>query len=150
MKKSSFHYTACGLKNIYLLNGFKFHQTPYGKTISIENINGLHSAIAQDIITNHPQLSGDEVRFLRKEMDLSQQRLSVLLGVDTQTVARWEKGVTDIPTSADRIIRLLFREKSKQNPEVLKLIERLNEIEDTAIDRHHCFEETKNGWKVTA
>ena len=149
MNDELFHYTLCGLDYIYLVNGVTRHETPYGSGISIENLDGLHTAIADDIVRNRAHLSGQEIRFLRKEMDLAQQGLANWLGVDVQTIARWEKEISELPTTADRMIRLIWREHSQQTPEVRAMIERLNVIDDDGIHRR-CFEETANGWQTAA
>ncbi|HEX4839910.1 MAG TPA: helix-turn-helix domain-containing protein [Rhabdochlamydiaceae bacterium] len=90
-----YHYTECGLNNIYLLNGYKFIQTSRGKAVSIKDIDGLHKAIGLFLATAKKDLSGDEIRFLRHELLLSQLTLARLLGVSEQAVHRWEKGKVD-------------------------------------------------------
>jgi hypothetical protein len=40
MSKSMYHYTECGLRNVYLKNGYCLRNTAYGETVSIENIRG--------------------------------------------------------------------------------------------------------------
>lgn len=144
-----YHYTLCGLGDVYLVNGFTRHDTPYGSGVSIEDVAGLHRVIAEDIIRRRARLDGAEVRFLRKELDLSQNGLAVLLGVDTQTVARWEKGQSDVPGPADRLIRALYREQASGNPEVRGLIDAMADL-DEIEHRHRCFEETSEGWRAAA
>ncbi len=76
-----FHYDLCGLRNIWLKNGFEFHDTPYGRSVAIHDVDGLHKAIGMHLINNKPRLSPLEVRFLRKELNLSQVNLAKWLGV---------------------------------------------------------------------
>ena len=45
-----YHYTECGLDYVYLVNGYTWHQTPYGRGVSIEDADGLHDAIALGVI----------------------------------------------------------------------------------------------------
>ena len=143
------HYRLSGLDYVYLVNGFQYHETEYGPGVSIEDIHGLHRAIAQDIVTDRAHLSGAEVRFLRKEMDLSQAGLAVMLGVDAQTVARWEKGQTDVTGPADRLIRILYLEHLGGNPDVRHLIDTLADLDEIEHGRR-CFEETAEGWRTAA
>ncbi|MDN5872304.1 MAG: transcriptional regulator [Nitrococcus sp.] len=104
-----YHYEECGLPNVWLVNGYTEHETPYGKAVNIENTNGLHQCIAQEIIKSRPRLTGYEFRFLRHELDMSQKQLaSVFFGKSDQTVANWEKGDHDVPKYADLIIRTLY------------------------------------------
>ena len=42
--RKMYHYTECGLTNVWLVNGFIRHRTPYGKRVAIENGDGLHRA----------------------------------------------------------------------------------------------------------
>jgi hypothetical protein len=68
----SYHYTECGLSNIFLLNGYNFIETPRGKAISINDLNGLHNAIGLWLTTSKKNLSDEEIRFLNDELLLSQ------------------------------------------------------------------------------
>lgn len=89
---TTYHYTECGLNNIYLVNGYKFIETPRGKSVSINDIDGLHKAIGLLLVTSKKDLSGEEIRFLRLELLMSQNTLAKLLGVSEQAIRRWEKG----------------------------------------------------------
>ena len=60
-----YKYTECGLKNVYLVNGFHERKTPYGKAVSIDNVEGLHRVIGLHLADNKPNLTGAEFRFLR-------------------------------------------------------------------------------------
>ncbi|GAB0151758.1 helix-turn-helix domain-containing protein [Marinobacterium sp. BA1] len=136
-------YTSCGLPNIYLKNGYKEYDTPYGKGVAIEDVPGLHKAIALAIIESPSKLTGAEMKFLRKEMNLSQKRLGQLLAVEDQTVANWEKRG---PSSmADRFIRIVAM-GHYEDDEVKGLIEKLAEM-DRKEHESFCFEESDHGWK---
>ena len=70
-------------------------------------------------------MSGEEVKFLRLEMTMSQKSLAELLGVDVQTVARWEKGQNPIGRTADATLRTLYmesRDKESHLGFMLKLL----------------------------
>src|SRR5262245_44041653 len=110
MTNTLYHYTECGLSNVYLVNGYKFHETPRGKSVSIHDIEGLHKAIGLFFVTSKRDLSGDEVRFLRHEMLMSQNTLGKLLGVSEQAVRRWETGKIAIPKPSEGLLRLLYRD----------------------------------------
>jgi putative transcriptional regulator len=71
------------LTNVWLANGFVIRKTNYGEGVSIHDVDGLHRALAQ-AMANKPRLTGAEIRFLRKEMGLSQRGLGELLGVTDQ------------------------------------------------------------------
>lgn len=142
-----YHYTECGLRNVWLLNGFKWHDTPHGKALSIKDIDGLYDAIASTLVEKR-SLTGAEFRFLRKRLDMSQEGLGSWMGVDSQSVARWEKGR---PTRmAERFLRAVYREHKLGNADIQHMVERLNEL-----DQHNhaklLFEVgLKKGWHTKA
>lgn len=145
MAAKRFRYTACGLDNVFLLNGFRLRSTPYGRAFSIDNIDGLHLAIGRLLIREKKTLSGKEIRFLRHEMRLSQSRLATLLGVDEQSVARWEKEQVGISGPADKMIRLLYSESTGGKTEVARMLHHLADLDDH-IDREFLFKESGTIW----
>jgi transcriptional regulator with XRE-family HTH domain len=86
-----YHYKASGLDNITLLNGVTTQDTPYGSMVTIENIHGLHRAIALTIIEKGKPMTGAEFRFLRKQMGLSQRELAKRMRATGRTVANYER-----------------------------------------------------------
>ncbi len=144
-----YHYTECGLDNVYLLNGFAYHETPYGVGVAVANVDGLHLAIALDLIRGKRLLAGREVRFLRKELDLSQEGLGLFLGCSGQSVARWEKGQCEMPGAADRLLRLLYLERAQGNAQIEQMLESLKDL-DTLWHEERCFREEEHHWKSAA
>lgn len=150
MKSRRYHYTECGLDNIYLLNGVETVETPRGKGVKIEDMEGLHRAIALILVREKKELSGKEFRFLRHEINMTQLVLAALLGVDAQTVARWEKGVSEkIPGPAQGIIRLLYEEQTNGNQAICEPLRRLAELDELANSDEEAieFEDTEEGWQ---
>jgi len=126
-----FHYEACGLDNIQLANGFHVKETEHGRGVSIEDIDGLHQAIARGIITSQSRMRGQEVRFLRSLLDISQKNLGRLLGQGRATVARWEeRRNTPIPPAADRALRLYYGAKIDGDAVMTQLLEIMEEIDE--------------------
>ena len=144
-----YHYTQCGLDDVYLLNGYKRHQTPYGSGVTVENVEGLHSAIAEYICFNKAILSGKELRFLRKLMDLTQAELATWLGCDAQSIARWEKGKTEINGAANKLIRIAYLASCVGDINVAELIKNVSAL-DAKITERQLFEDTPEGWRVAA
>jgi DNA-binding transcriptional regulator YiaG len=105
-----FHYTLCGLPDVYLLNGVIFHDDDgYGPSFEIQDLDGLHDAIAAHIVERADELmTGPELRFLRKRMHRTQTGLAELLRVSEQTVANYEKGATAVTGPADFSMRILY------------------------------------------
>ena len=148
--QNSYHYKACGLDNIYLLNGFEYHPDEgYGSGISFEDIKGLHIAISLHIIKYNRKLDGKEIRYLRNEMELTQLALATLLGVDAQTVRKWEQNeASNAP--ADRLIRLLYVEFISKNPHILDLLERVSELANEHEGDCKFIRTPEDVWKAAA
>ena len=147
-----FHYTMCGLDDIYLLSGFEIHETAYGRGVSIERADELHKAIGRYLILHRKVLGPKDIRFLRKNLNMTQDELSKYLGVTGQTVARYEKGQTEIPGPADKLIRVLYavyllpaEARAKIAEEILKTQSGLDDIDETE-DAPIYFGATERGW----
>ena len=143
-----YHYTECGLNNVWLVNGFEEHETPYGKGVAIQDADGIHQVIALGLVNHKPRLSGGEFRFLRKELDLSQAALARVLGNDEQSVARWEKSGR-VPKMGERFLRALYREHAEGNARIREIVDRLNEMDQKA-QKKMILEETEQGWRDKA
>lgn len=147
MKTTGYHYTESGLRNIWLASGYEFVETRYGRGIAIHNVPGLHSLIGKQLAHKH-RLTGTELRFLRKEMGLSQRALGELLGASDQAVAKWEK-TSRVPKTADRMTRLIYLEHMDGNAPIRATIERINDT-DNAVTERIVAEESASGWKIAA
>ncbi|GBF59122.1 hypothetical protein PbB2_02814 [Candidatus Phycosocius bacilliformis] len=144
-----YHYQECGLRNVWLVNGYDMHTTPYGDGVSIHDIEGLHRAIARGLVNKAAKLTGSELRFLRKEMGLSQAKLALILGNEDQTVALWEKRGTQ-PKIADRFVRALYREFVEGNAHIRDMIDLLVDADSEEREDRINFVQGSQGWKVAA
>jgi DNA-binding transcriptional regulator YiaG len=148
-----YHYSECGLSNVWLANGFEKIETPYGEAVRIDRVEDLHKAIARDLVRDRPHLTGAEFRFLRTQLDLSQKRLAEYFGYEPQSVALWEKR-GKIPRWADHFIRALYREIAEGNAQIQQLIERQGDIDRGDIDKHgqarQEYEEHEGAWHTRA
>ncbi|PHS73539.1 MAG: transcriptional regulator [Cycloclasticus sp.] len=145
-----YHYTSCGLRKIWLRNGYNIKETSYGQGVAIHNVDGLHKAIGLNLVKNKPQLSGAEIRFLRKELDMPQSQLADLLGVSENSVRGWENHRVKITKPAERVLRMLYHEYATDNSPVRSLIEGLGQFNRDTYSNGMKLEETKNGWATAA
>ncbi|MBX3598259.1 MAG: helix-turn-helix domain-containing protein [Rhizobiaceae bacterium] len=126
------HYTECGLDNIYLQGGFTIEEIDGEEYLTIADMDGLHKAIGLHIVMERKSPTGKEMRFLRRELDMSQSELASILGVTDQSVARWEKGQTEPGGPAVlslRLVYLLSLLPSGEREKVLTgIVERLGEL----------------------
>jgi DNA-binding transcriptional regulator YiaG len=122
-------YRGAGLEGIYLCNGFEREEIDGEWFTYIEDIDGLHNAIALHLVAQEAPLTGPEFRFIRHTMDKTQAEIAHAMSVDTQTVARWEKGKTsEVPGPADKMLRIMFI-ASIVGPElVLEYIREVHEL----------------------
>ncbi|MEM6389719.1 MAG: helix-turn-helix domain-containing protein, partial [Pseudomonadota bacterium] len=137
LKDEELHYTDCGLDNIYLSNGFEIEDVDGEQYVTIHNLDGLHEAIGLHIVLEKKAPNGQEIRFLRTEMGLSQQHLGAKLGVSDQSVARWEKGQTDIPGTAVFSFKVLYVFSLMRESERAEILEEFI----SALDDLACSDE---------
>jgi len=146
-----YHYTDCGLPNIYLRGGFDVLETEEGDAVAIHNLEGLHKAIGLDLVRHMPALTGDAVRFLRKEMNLTQNIFANIIGVSEDSVRGWENGRGDISSPADKLLRGLYLEHVNGDGSLREMTEEIARLdrELAAIERRD-FEECGDGWCLAA
>ena len=143
-------YKESGLRNVWLQNGYTVKNTPYGKAVAIQDVEGLNHLLAK-MIAQKPRLTGAEFRFLRKELDLSQAALARMFGCDAQTIALWEKNKVRLPRLADRMLRLIYREHAEGNVKIREIIERENDMDKKDHDPGKIvLVETDKGWRAKA
>ena len=143
-----YHYLESGLKNIYLVNGFRSVETPHGEAVSIDDIEGLHHAIAWCLIEQQRNLIGSEVRFIRKFLDMTQKRMAEMAHVTELTIHNWEKA-RSLHARADRWVRLFFLEE-QGTKKFSELINELNAIDRSTLAKGWMFEDTGEGWRAKA
>ena len=145
-----YHYTESGLSNVYLVNGFEVECIDGEEYTSIDDMNGLHFAIANAIVDLTRPLTGEEFRFLRIEINLSQKALAVKFCVDEQTVARWEKEQSVLPRTSDASLRALYMDSIDINSSVGLFLEILADAEAKNAAEEIIMEEINNQWKISA
>jgi transcriptional regulator with XRE-family HTH domain len=102
-----YRYRESGLDNVFLASGVTIEDTPYGRMVTIENLNGLHNAIGLHIVEKALPMTGPELRFLRMQMGLTQKELAATMRISDQTVANYEKGKTSLGP-ADPLMRMIY------------------------------------------
>lgn len=124
-----YHYTDGGLRNVWLVNGYEIKKTPYGDAVTFRNLDGLTQSICLALTRKPSKLTGVEFRYIRSAgMLLSQPSLGKLLGIDGQSVARWEKA-SKVPRWADKLLRLLYIAHVQGSEPIAKAVERISTVE---------------------
>ena len=123
-----FHYTQCGLDNVWLENGYDVKTTPYGKAVAVHDVDGLHALLAAQLAKNPGPLSGKEFRFLRAWLGMTQETLAGLMGVTEGALSLWERKDA-VPGLNDKMLRLMVLAKTDGNATVRDAIERVNTVQ---------------------
>jgi len=104
-----YEYKGSGLDGIFLKNGYQLVENTYGHGVIIEDVDGLHRAIALELLSQNSPMTGQQFRFLRKEQDLIQEEAAALFRVNVQTIANWEKlGRAAVPGPSDIAMRAFY------------------------------------------
>jgi DNA-binding transcriptional regulator YiaG len=152
------HYTACGLDDVFLVNGFTRETIDGEEFIKVADLDGLWKAIGLRLVTTKKVMAPKEIRFLRTHMDMTQAQLGSLLRVSDQTVARWEKGETKlVPGPADFMLRVLFLGSELAQPEGIQILQKVIELcekiisTDEAVARPVLFKHSiyRRTWKLS-
>lgn len=151
-------YTACGLDDVYLVNGFTREIVDGEEFITVADMDGLWKAIGLHLVLTKKSLAPKEVRFLRDHMDMTQAKLGTLLRVTDQTVARWEKGETELPGPADFMLRVLFLDSPVAQPQGSEILQKVKKLceeivsGDDLLQRPVVFKHSEHSrkWKKTA
>lgn len=142
------HYADCGLDNVWLAGGFEELDSPYGKSVSITNVDGLHHCLAMWLVQKPGTLTGAEFRFLRMELDLSQFAMGALCGREERQVRNWEKE-DEVGDPANTIIRVIYRErydKSATYEGMSKMIAELQTMDKELFEMKLMATPTDDGW----
>jgi putative transcriptional regulator len=142
------HYTESGLDNVFLVDGYRSHKTPYGKGVSIHDTEGLHRAIGRWLVDAPKPLIGAELRFLRLEMDTTQRALAEIIGTSEQNLRLWERGRNKaLPGPADRLVRAVYSEYIGSDGTVRRMLDRLAKLNQVEVGRTN-FQQTTKGWRA--
>ena len=145
MKTKLFHYTDGGLKSVWLANGFEIQDSPYGKTVTFHNVDGLTVAIC-DALANKPSgLTSAEFRYLRLALGLSQASLAKLMGNTENTIANWER-TQRLPVMGDKLIRVLYQAHRNGERTVKNVVASLN-FSDRLKNQKLVLEAKRGRWR---
>ena len=143
-----YHYTDGGLRNVWLVNGYEIRKTPYGNGVAFHNLDGLTQSICTALTRKAAPLTGAEFRYIRSAgMLLSQPALGKLMGIDGQSVARWEK-TSKLPRWADKLVRLLYVAQAEGNEPIARAVERIRTVE-RLVKQKILVKESRGRWRTS-
>jgi HTH-type transcriptional regulator/antitoxin MqsA len=96
----------------YEVQGFEYERCGAcgEESFGAGQVDAIQSAAVALARAERGLLTPDEIRSLRRDLHLTQSRLEEFLGVGPKTVTRWEKGTVFQGRSADRLMRLVWRD----------------------------------------
>lgn len=149
-----YHYVGCGLDYVWLKDGFDYRDTTRGRLVRIHDRDGLHAAIARWVVSNPARIRGQEVRFLRSMLGLSQDGLGKLLNQTRVNIARWELARNKaIPAATDKWLRIVYTKRSEGDQAVCKLVDLLiglDELQngsDSQQRQARFSDDRQEGWR---
>lgn len=147
-----YRYLGAGLSNVFLKNGYKVVKTPFGEGVKIHDVDGLHDALAEAIVESPNPVNGQEFRFLRNQLELSQAALAELLGTSEQSVARWETGKSKkVDATAERLLRVLYKSAKCGEKKFAPVLKMLQELECApGAPRQFVATEVRDSWRAKA
>lgn len=107
---SPYQYDLSGLKNLFLA-GITVYECPKckSKVPAIPRVGELHRVIARLLLHKPTLLSGDEIRFLRKNAGIPAKDFAVLLQTSAEHLSRVENGhYASLGATADRLARAII------------------------------------------
>lgn len=123
-----YHYTESGLDNVWLANGYREKETPYGKGVAFADADQLDETIARCLVNKAGRLTGKEFRFLRSLLGLAQRSLADMLDVTEQSVSLWER-TGKVPKLQDAVLRKFVLEHLDGDGKLTDLIARTNTVD---------------------
>ena len=132
-KRAPYHYTECGLGNVYLAGLYVRRCGQCGQeTPEIPHMIELHDRIGDELVTKPTILEGPEIRFLRKNLGLRAADLAEFLETSAVSVSRWETGEQLMSKENDKLLRYFyvrFKEDTSKRMFREQLVQRLSHIE---------------------
>jgi DNA-binding transcriptional regulator YiaG len=111
----AFKYNNVGLNNLCLLNvDVEVCSTCDTETPLLQNVVKLHNAIGIAVAIQRVQLSGADIRYLRRSSGFSVGDWAKRLNVAEGTYSKWENNHRLITTQADKLARINFLNAIKQ------------------------------------
>lgn len=104
--RGSYAFTECGLKNV-TLQGVEIIQCPHcgEEQVVIPHLDELMRTLAFAVISQPYRLQGEDVRFLRKYLKMTQAEFASYLDIDKTNLSKWENNQDKIGEQSDRLMR---------------------------------------------
>lgn len=148
-----FHFKDSGLSNVYLV-GITYFTCECGRvTAEIPAIKQLLELIARDLVAKSEALNGEEVRFLRKRLGKKAKDFAAEIGIEPETLSRFENGHLPVTEQTDKLTRAdyILSSNSRLVDEMKKtLLENLREWKQAQEPAKIVATVKGNEWELAA
>ena len=141
---SPYVYRWSGLENVGLI-GITVYECPKckQKSAAIPQIDELHEVIVQWLLRKKTSLNGNEIRFLRKNVEIPAKHFADRLGVTPEHLSRVENGKKEVSQQIDRLTRVHV---------LVALCRGDSDIRDMLLGRKRShlikFSQSKQKWEI--
>jgi DNA-binding transcriptional regulator YiaG len=146
-KDAPYQFLGSGLKNVYLagidVEECKACDVEYP---TIPRLPELHRAIAGVLGTKQGQLSGDELRFMRKVAGFSAKDFAALLMIEPESLSRAENG-SGLGAPSDKLARAIALAALGTESVKAVLLRIASDMQRIKKLEFRC---DRNGWKAAA
>jgi len=109
IKDKPYNYKESGLDYVLLIGVLQYKCKGCGEHyVEIPRINELHLLIGKNIVCKKELLTGQEVRFLRKEISMKSKDMASALSMNPETYSRWENGKQEVASCHDKSLRMIY------------------------------------------
>jgi DNA-binding transcriptional regulator YiaG len=139
-----FHFVDSGLDNVYLV-GIKYFEDENGNKIAeIPALEQLMQLIAKDIVLAPRDMTGKEIRFLRKRLGKKATEFCAFVNVDPATLSRIETEKQAVSQQTQKLSRLAYCLFSEADHSLLNCAKSIiQEIVDSLATRKKIVLEMK-------
>ena len=106
--RGDYPFTESGLRNVVLVGIDRVRCDNCGnEDVIIPRLNELMRVLAFAIVSQPYPLQGDEIRFLRKHLNMTQTKFAELIDIHNTNLSKWENDEDKPGEQSDRLIRLV-------------------------------------------
>ena len=130
--KGNYLFRESGLSNIVLKNIEVMKCAHCGNQDPvIPRLTELIRFLAAAVVKQPCPLAGEQIRFLRKQLDKNGETFARLIGVDKTTLSKWENNQISVGPNSDRLIRAVVLALGPESKaELEKAVLGFTEIDD--------------------
>lgn len=143
LERATIEYPESGLDHVRLFNVPVWRCANGHEDVELPAVDELHDLLADMVVRKRGLLSGKEVRFLRKRLELSGRQFSRLIGLTPEHLSMIEHRQAPLRRRVDLLVRLVsalaLAEKRKTPPpaDLMPILEQLESMSERDLQLTH-------------